>query len=203
MGGVIAFEMARQLWDANERVALVAMVDAPPAEPEKRNLGSMDEDTGFLNFARDLLGSQTVDRSASARAVLDLDPAARLAWLFELAQGKGLVPADLGLPHFRRRYDIFRRNLRALSSYLARPLPGSITFLRAMDSPPGDLDDPARGWGRLGMGGMTWHALSGNHYSILQRPHVLGLAQTLRTSIETAMAGWRPGVPSTDSLPVG
>ena len=48
--------------------------------------------------------------------------------------------------------------------------------------------DPQLGWGDLVTGGLEIHQVSGDHLSMLQDPHVQGLAEKLRDCLRKALA---------------
>lgn len=193
LGGVIAFEMARQLWADGETVALLALVDAPPAERTERLADPPDGGAWVLRFAADIAGLEGRGSSLPAGEDIALDPEARLQWLHELARKQGAIPLDLGLSRFRRQFEIFRRNIRALAGYSPRAVPVNLLFIRC-GGPSAAGGDPTRGWCRYASGAEA-HILEADHYSVLREPHVAWLARLLEERMESAAASPIAGSP--------
>ena len=190
LGAVVAFEMARQLAQAGEQVPLVAMVDAPPAQPEERRLGPLDGDSWFVQFASDLLASRSAVAPEIEEAVLRWDSQRRLAWLLERAREIGAVPPELTFSQFCRRSQLFLHNLQALARYRAGSLPVDLLFLRSSTPDPGNGSaDPTRGWRHLTTGSVACHSLPGTHHSLLRQPHVERLSAILQEGIDSARGG--------------
>ena len=94
-GGVVAYEMARQLQERGLTVPLIVMIDspAPGTLPEKLN-----DSAAILHY---LLGDQL---QISRAELADLDPEEQLAYVFEEARFSDkldVLPPSLGLPMFK------------------------------------------------------------------------------------------------------
>jgi amino acid adenylation domain-containing protein len=193
MGGVIAFEMARQLQARGERVALLALLDAyAPAghapEHERAVLLSM--------FARDL-GLTRENVSTPFAEVASLPPMAQLRKVWVEAKSAGLLPGDMTLVEFRKLFDLFKVNANTVRGYVPGEYGGRVTLFRAEltrwwdgghDDGRGDARpaDPSNGWGALA-GGVEVHEVSGDHFSMLREPHARALAERLRACVESAL----------------
>ncbi|MBN3725614.1 non-ribosomal peptide synthetase, partial [Burkholderia sp. Ac-20379] len=172
LGGVIAFEMAQQLRRAGRAVALLALIDsytpACLAELEANAGGGLPGRAGLLDaFARDLLGA-TRGAQAGPAPTGDLDAL--------LASGEvARVLPEMDLPQRRRLFEVFEANSRALHDYVPQPYDGPIVAFGAA----AQAGHPARGWDACARGGLLIHALPGDHYSLLNAPHVPPLARML------------------------
>ena len=181
MGGVVAYEMARELEEQGEKVETLALIDAAsPArwagepEPSGAELVAL--------FAADLarlhgLALPDVDLSS-----LGADGA--LAHFLDLGRRAGLLPPGLQLAELRRLFDRFRANRRALTTYGPQPgspaYGGKVDLFRAAGRVARMEDkDPTLGWGELLDGALRVSDLPGDHYSIL-REEVESLAGPLR-----------------------
>ncbi|MGZ3458357.1 MAG: non-ribosomal peptide synthetase, partial [Archangium sp.] len=164
MGGVVAFEMARQLQARRERVALLALIDPSPArsgqeEPEE----DVGPDMAAL-FASDL-GQLTSPPLAES-----------------------LLDVDAGPPQLHALLDVFSHNMRALRRYVPRCIEGRATVLRAADSVRVGSEEDDRGWGQKVSGGVELLEVPGDHYGILRPPHVQVLAEHLMELLDRARA---------------
>jgi amino acid adenylation domain-containing protein len=171
MGGVVAFEMARQL---GGQVEQLAVLDVPaPGRGE-----AVDEGTLRAWFARDLAGLQGKPLPEELGALSAGTP---LSEAFARVQELGLLPG-LDFTAAARRFEIFRANLRRIERYAAHPYPGRIHLFRAEASHFDDPADPTLGWGALAAGGVELRRLPGSHWAIVSPPAVEAVAAALRLS---------------------
>ena len=165
LGGVLAFEMARQLHEAGQRVALLALIDsaAPvpqqPAEPHAEL-----SDPALLQW---FLSDLTRQRNGVTAALPDKAPTDLRAAL-PLLSSQGLLPSDTEEAQLAALYALFRRNLRLTIDYRPGPYEGPVLLLRAAaSSAVADL-----GWQSLCSGTLELVGLPGDHYTILSPPTV-------------------------------
>lgn len=178
-GGVVAFEMARQLEAHGEEVGLLALMDAmaPGALPEVGGPKEHDDASIMAHlFGLDLkLGEEVFNRSEAED---------ELSGVFERVKASGLVPRDLALDQARRMVDLVRNNLRLLDRFACGQYGGRITLFVAEEAlwkgADGDAPDLAGGWRRVAAGGVEVHGVPGNHYTMLQGSHAGVLAQRLK-----------------------
>jgi thioesterase domain-containing protein len=190
MGGVIAFEMARQLQQQGQKLGVLALFDpeAPAEKPAEYNrvmlLGS---------FATDLGLSMETLRVAWGE-IAPLPPMQQLTRIWSLAKKAALVPPDMTLMAFRSLFDAFKMNAQMMRSYVGGVLDGRITLFRPErpmetfeDLPENyySTDEP-NGWERLAVQGVEVLTSPGQHFTMMQEPHVKTLAEKLRISIDSA-----------------
>ncbi|HVS00085.1 MAG TPA: amino acid adenylation domain-containing protein, partial [Thermoanaerobaculia bacterium] len=173
MGGVVAFEMARQLEQQDEAVDAVVLIDsrAPRQVPERAD-GEL-----VALFAQDvsrLLGLGGLDLPPQ------LDAGEALHWLSAEAERTGLLPPGAGSGEVERRFAAFQANFRALERYSGEPCAAPLILFQA------SRPDPDLGWGCLARGPFETHQLAGDHYTLLRPPHVEGLARLLRQRLADA-----------------
>jgi thioesterase domain-containing protein len=171
MGGVVAYEMARQL---EGQVEQLAILDVPAPRP-----GEVDEGTLRAWFARDLAGLQgkpLPPELATLSADMPLPEA------FARVQELGLLPDGLDFTAASHRFEIFRANLRRIERYTPQPYSGRLHLFRAEASHFDDPTDPTLGWGALAEGGVELHRLPGSHWAIVRPPAVEALAVALQDS---------------------
>jgi amino acid adenylation domain-containing protein len=195
LGGVIAFEIARQLGD---EVAFLGLLDsAVPAQhahataDERRDdaqrLAAMAEGIGrFLGEPIDvsiaqleqLLGDQQIDFVVKA-----------------LERTRALPPGD-EQKLIRNLLSVSKAHVRAHRAYVPSPIAAPITLFRvaetkASDYPSSDprvLSDDALGW--MGLSTSRVHVVrtAGNHITMLSAAHAEGLARLLQPHLSEAMA---------------
>ncbi|HXO28773.1 MAG TPA: AMP-binding protein, partial [Thermoanaerobaculia bacterium] len=135
LGGVIAYEMARQLLAAGEAVDLLALVDpSPPRRLERRSeQETAGEGSLRLAFARDLVALAGGDGVAAGDSRLRhrLRPEQSMAQMVAETQAMGLLPCELGTAEAEHLFALFRTSLQALDRYRPAPYPGRVTLLLA------------------------------------------------------------------------
>ncbi|MDQ6653559.1 MAG: thioesterase domain-containing protein, partial [Acidobacteriota bacterium] len=188
-GGTVAFEMACQLSEQGEEVALLALLDVYPAGYFKLLPGS----GSILQRA-----SRTARKIQSHRENLrQLTTEEKFNYVFSKLK---YAPAKFKHKVYRRAYKIYRRIGRPLPSalknieeltfaavkdYVPRVYPGSAILFLAGD----DLTaayDVEEGWQELIAGGLEKVRVSGNHLDIVKEPHVRMVAEKLRACLDCA-----------------
>jgi amino acid adenylation domain-containing protein len=185
LGGVIAFEMARQIAEARGECPLLFLIDsrAPEANPLHP-----PEDTRSLweSFLSDLARTAGGQTAAELVQALDLGPEA----LAEMRRDIGRVLEGLisspAAQRLRQLFDVYRANFRALAGYRPGTYPGRVAIIRPELSTNCPPHDPFGGWGRLVTGGKSSWTMRGDHYSMMQPPAIQELAAILQSEIDRA-----------------
>lgn len=175
-GGLVAFEMARQLRERGREVALLALFDTPGPGAYRRK-GRVGKIVGHLrNLVR--FGLPYVRRILGARR-------ARPA-------GEGGHEAGASPPLVGNQEQVRALFQDKADVYAVEPYPGRITLfmLRHRSGMTDSLFDPALGhvdpylgWGAVAAEGVERHFLEGEHVTILQEPYVEHLAGLLTKSL--------------------
>ncbi|HEY0783841.1 MAG TPA: amino acid adenylation domain-containing protein, partial [Thermoanaerobaculia bacterium] len=173
MGGVVAYEMARRLVAAGERVERLALVDAavPGTGGEP-----LDADDAVLAswFARDLGGLTGIDLEVSPDELRGLDASAQAELLLARAQAAHVLPRDLTTADLLAHLAVFLRNYAALLGYRPQPYAGELLLLNAAEG-EGDL---AAAWRQVAAS-VDALRVPGNHYTMVRPPCVEALAERL------------------------
>ncbi|HEX8272563.1 MAG TPA: amino acid adenylation domain-containing protein [Longimicrobiaceae bacterium] len=176
MGGVVAFEMARQLEAAGEAVATLALIDSYLPALHGR-AAPVDERVRVRTFAADLgLPPEALE------LVGEEDGGSHLHRVLEGARAAGLLPADVDAGRLERLYDVFGANLAALYAYPAKPYGGAVLLLRAAEHDPAETE--SAGWERIARGGVELHAVPGSHFTLVREPHAASLAAVLGRGLD-------------------
>ncbi|HWS53776.1 MAG TPA: thioesterase domain-containing protein, partial [Pyrinomonadaceae bacterium] len=180
-GGVVAFEMARQLRERGQRVSLLALLDSFVPRPAADGRG--DEAARLLSFARHV-GLSPERLHVSRERIERLDRDERLGHVLELAKAADLLPPDIERAHVSRLWEVFEANLVAARDYVPRPYAGRVTLVRAGANAAGR--DQAGEWAPLARGGLEVLTVPGDHFSFVREPHAGALAEALRACLERA-----------------
>jgi thioesterase domain-containing protein/acyl carrier protein len=182
MGGLVAYEMARQLRAAGEDVGLLALFDTFARHGPRRStlpywFGQRDnrlDDLRPSSVARYLgRGARNVARNARTQ-------------LRRRLFGVGWRLSERTAPDIPQ---LLRRpvaaNLLASRRYRMRPYDGDAVLFSAADFRR-DHDHMVENWRRLVAGRLTVHEVPGTHNEILQEPHVRALARLLTECLRDA-----------------
>jgi amino acid adenylation domain-containing protein len=194
MGGVIAFEMARQLSAEGQSIALLAVIDS--AAPSGRKPETHPDEAELLHrFLADLRGQSAGGANIACEELRATGGDEQPGTLLEkLKEAEGLLP-DIEAEQLQRLFHIFKANVEAAARYLPEPYAGAITLLKAGEAGAGDSTggadstDVGRGWAELAAGGLRVETIPGNHYTILQKPNVQLLGERLLSLIEESETG--------------
>jgi thioesterase domain-containing protein/acyl carrier protein len=195
LGSWIAFEMARQLRDRGETVALLALMDTPAPCPDTKPTDVELDDTAWLvkiaGLAERLL-KKPLDLSYDD--LHSLEPEEQLNSLTKRLIAADLLPPESGIAQVRGLVQVFKANHQASARYVSREVyRDRISLFRASTVHPEDfarnksseiLKHPAWGWGQLSASSVDLHIVPGDHITMMAQPHVKELAQRLRTCIE-------------------
>jgi thioesterase domain-containing protein len=173
-GGVLAFEVARQLERETGARPPVVLLDAW----DDGDLLPLDEPMVRRRFVHDVarLAGQ---ESPAVRAVLD-DPAAGLADLRETLASLE-VELDLSDEELAGRYAVFRACALALQSYRPPgPYDGPVTLLAASHSPA-----MQERWRAVCTGPFKTHDLPGDHYTLFTEPALGQIVTEIERALES------------------
>jgi FkbH-like protein len=206
-GGVIAFEIGRQLQGQGENVALVALIDAADvhapakawrfAQQRVRSFATVFRQDKITRWDRRALvvASKALRKAKNlttyliGRRLRNLSDDLRLR-LFRacVARGRTLPQALQQIP-VRTVYLFAEKHYRPESRFAGRLILFRATRGEGTDEPYVErYDDPLLGWARRATLGVEAYDVPGGHSSMLQQPHVEALAQQLQASIDQALA---------------
>ncbi|MFN8598686.1 MAG: amino acid adenylation domain-containing protein [Anaerolineae bacterium] len=188
-GGVVAYEMARQLRERGEEVALVAIMEGyAPTRSGAHRLWALPG--AMLSFAQNMpywlrdylaLGRQQV----FTRVRMKLTGGARR--LTHRPGHPAAIRVEDYVPDVSRIPEIHRKlievHLRAMQDYTPRPFDGRVMLFRVRGMSLFRASDPQMGWGRLARGGVEIKMIEGGHNNILEVPYVESLAEQLKAAL--------------------
>ncbi|HVG07877.1 MAG TPA: amino acid adenylation domain-containing protein, partial [Thermoanaerobaculia bacterium] len=173
LGGVVAFEMARQLRDEGEAVELAALIDPP--SPRR---STDPEEEPLVPFAMDLGALLGLSPAAVRDFVAGLGSLEEILAALQAAGLSDLLPPDLGLAELGELFDLYGANHRALRSWGPEASPGEFLVLYAEGGAK-----RADEWSRMALGGADLQEVEGDHYSILRTEGAGELARHLTEAL--------------------
>ena len=206
-GGWVAFEMAQQLQNAGEEIALLAVLDT--VAPIKSNLPSLSNAFKFIfttvvpymcPFFLDYLYLITAPSKNRINSLTSRFPNFKELMrslkrnLFSLFIQKEDATVNLISNESKRRLlsesaivpmlRVFYANSQAVLNYVPQVYPKRINLFRTRVQLNVAEREPSMGWDQLAVGGTEIHHILGNHLTMLRKPHIQVLAAQLRGCIE-------------------
>lgn len=184
VGGVIAWQMARQVRLEGEAVGMLALIDTN-LPLKNRSVDKTEETPLLAAFALDLCQLLGKDYREVADKFLRLDEREQYEMIFNELTSAGVLPQDPALAEQRLKdfYEVFQRNARASRKYQLTPMEQEVVVCEASEREPS---------GHLGEQWEDWAAkvdsviIPGNHYTILKQPNVSILAGYLSSALQNA-----------------
>ncbi len=173
-GGLVAFEMAKQLEKSGHEVALVGILDT--LAPVTSNRVSLCDSLKFFfstvtryiwPFLMDYFCLVTASKKNQGKTI---SKESRRRIIKELTS--------------KSIFRVFQANSQAAVNYLPQIYPGRITLLRSSDRSIVASQDPTMGWSELAGSGVEVHVVSGNHLTMLRKPNVQALAEQLKVCFD-------------------
>jgi amino acid adenylation domain-containing protein len=190
-GGVVAFEMARQLKEQSRETAHVALLDswAPASRPTPSSdrLSSSDLAARFL---ADIAGISGKDLTRDFDLTQQLAPQEQLRSVLEQAISLNILPADMKVAQLELLFNVFERNARAFLDYSPRnvELGSRIVLFRASDGKSEELDGPTLGWNKYLSDQLEVRNVTGNHYSMLASSNARALGEQLSMCLDSLIS---------------
>jgi amino acid adenylation domain-containing protein len=177
-GGVVAFEMAQQLYQQGHEVALLALIDC--YAPITNNMPQeIDEALLVASVVKDLGGIFGKDISVLVDELQPLIFEDKVNYILDQAKKVNILPSEFGLQQMRQLLQVFQANLMAKYKYIPKPYTGRITLFCSSEEMLEGTKAPEFGWGKLVTDDLEIHKIPGNHYTILREPYVQVLAEYL------------------------
>ncbi|UBF26558.1 hypothetical protein K9N68_00650 [Kovacikia minuta CCNUW1] len=177
LGGIIAFEMAQQLYIQGQEVALLGMLDtfAPSGVVKALPLRSR-----LLDVWNYLGQPKSIDALSEAKS-----------WFLEWTLKHDALQAgyegfysmlNRPLPDSLQDLLYIKQNQKILSKYTPQVYPGEVVVFQARDQQVSSAfaSDPRLCWNDLAAKGIKIHEIPGDHLGILQEPHVRVLAEKIK-----------------------
>jgi surfactin family lipopeptide synthetase A len=180
VNAVIAYEMARQLGQQGEEVALLALLDAHNQAYYKSPLRD-GRYTGRIKYhLANLVNSDLREGSAYLRTRFEeaRRKLERTIWQFSSDHGNNARAAKM--------HNADAVIHPAFNRYEPGPYANKMVLFQSSDWPKGTYFDFALGWKDLVQGGIDFHRIPGNHPSMFTEPNVNDLANGLAEYLRKA-----------------
>lgn len=186
-GSFVAFEMATQLQLSGQKVALLALMDAPANIADTHNYTELLDDTAYLvSLAKNIERFTGENLSISDEDIQQLDKDEQLNYVLEWLKMVNIFPAEAKLKQLRGYLQVFKANEQTL--YQPQSIyPHQITVFKATENK--DFGDEVfMGWDKFSSLPVEAHLISADHISMMTEPQVQTLAEKLKSCIDKVEA---------------
>jgi amino acid adenylation domain-containing protein len=177
-GGTVAFEMARQLHDLGEKVALLGLLDT--YEPAAlKNFFQIKKSQPLTKIQQ--LEPAVFLEKAKSNLSGKIEYLTHIQWriLCKLYRAVGRP-----LPIYLENFTHGELNTQALIHYVAGVYPGRASIFKAVSTAATFGADRELGWGEVITGGIEVHDIPSDHLGMLKEPHVRILGEKLQACID-------------------
>lgn len=171
LGGVIAFEVARQLVDQGQEVSGLILLDSTVSERS-----DPDAESAGLEYGLEMTLAQLSELSADDQLPFLYQHAERLGVLEQDAPQEVVEKAIADLQR------LFAHHVGLCQDYEMCPLDVPVLLIRPSDIPGKSDARPDRGWGRW-TGAVTVRTASGHHHSMVKSPGAGQIAQQIEAFV--------------------
>ncbi|MEG5092537.1 amino acid adenylation domain-containing protein [Microcoleus sp. B13-B4] len=196
-GGLVVFEIAQQLQKQGHEVALVAIIDAVAPIFSKKSISVHENDLDYTEFANYMEYMFYPQWKLSKETFASLNQEEQLDYLKEKWIELNSLPKDVASKSFRGLVEVYKANTKAHRNYYPEQvLPNRISVFRASEIDAIDvamegltdlLKNPTLGWSKFSTTTENY-LISGNHMTMMQKPHVQELAAQLKISLDVAQS---------------
>jgi thioesterase domain-containing protein len=187
-GGKVALEMAQQLHDQGEQVALLAMIDA--YAPGYLTLLPWIERKVKQRFAYHWGNLSRLSSHERLNYILEKTNIVRVRIATRIKEiiVRLFLILEIPLPAALQQVN---RPKRLPSNYVPKTYPHKITVFSPTEGPNGFYHEPDMGWGKYTAEELEIHEVPGSFSKIILEPAVKSLAEQLKTCIERATVNGR------------
>ncbi|HEY7414597.1 MAG TPA: condensation domain-containing protein [Ktedonobacteraceae bacterium] len=193
LGGLIAFEIAQQLQQQGQEVALLAILDSGiPAAASKYRDDAAYLAVVLLEFLR---GSSGHGLQELYEELLPLEPEERIAFSLRTIEAATGQSAEVGEGWLRWACSLFKQRIEAVKNYTMRPYAGQITLFCASERDEFEYANRQveqaedLGWSQFSLQPLALYRLPGHHDTLLDDPVITLLADQLQRCLAQAITG--------------
>ncbi|NEN87818.1 MAG: amino acid adenylation domain-containing protein [Okeania sp. SIO3H1] len=194
VGGHLALEMAQQLHQQGDTLALLALIESSAPEHHRLLIDStpgrmLGPDIFYSRlFAEEMSAPRGKEVPVSCEQLQQLMPEERLGYVLEQAKIFDLLPEEVRVEDLENLFEVFQATAIASYNYKARPYSGNMVLLNASQQLIDIGGDRTLGWRDFVAGEIEIHEIPGEHFSIIREPQVRVLAERLMLCRDRALA---------------
>ncbi|MBN1928601.1 MAG: amino acid adenylation domain-containing protein [Chlorobiaceae bacterium] len=190
-GGMVIFEMARQLEAANDDVRLVGLMDTIPpwayttldSSSRLKEHGARLREEGVGYLARKIQDRLTHEREMAIMRLKNFQNSLTLSYYLKSGRADQM---PVGIKEFAARQE----NDEASARYSPAPYKGKVTLFKSLErsSAISVVTDHELGWSRFALGGVEIIDCPSDHLGMLSEPYVRTVAEQLSQCITRSLS---------------
>lgn len=191
-GGIIAYEMARQLHIAGQETRLLAMIDSslisPSDQREPEQSEQLKDASMLFDMVRTLEKSMGKELEVTLQELTERATEDQIKRVFNVLSESNALPFISGEEAIRHLLTVSKRHTIARRKYQPQKSPVPITLFRARKDSSLPYTDDSLGWRLISSTtvNVTW--VAGDHVTMMSEPFVKELASELRARINSMIA---------------
>ncbi|MTD20794.1 non-ribosomal peptide synthetase, partial [Pseudomonas sp. CCM 7891] len=181
-GGLIAYEMARQLQAGGEQVEFLGIIDAS-ARPEPVAAESLSEGQFLMAWLPEQIDPQVLQQLTALAQDAAIETMLALCMTHRLLPEE--LPHDIDAGLLRSHLGVAYATRQAIGAYVSPPISLKVSLFTASEQ---KRSDPTLGWGALLKDQVSVKALPGTHNTLVKAPHVSALGEAISHALNTTTA---------------
>jgi thioesterase domain-containing protein len=191
LGGVIAFEMAKQLQAKGQSIPKILILDMrAPINTTRVSSAAKSEKDALITLGKKLEAYTGKPFQVSEEHLEGLSQEEQFDYFVAQMKARNIIPEEVDASWLREFLAIYENNVNSVQAYRPDVYAGSAILFRGKDGLaeveeeyPEIYSDEALGWRSLVAGEVTVYQVPGNHLSMIAAPNVQVLAKSMRESI--------------------
>ncbi len=179
-GGLIAYEMARQLQAGGEVVEFLGIIDAS-ARPDPVPTQSISEAQFLMAWLPEQIDPGLMRQLTALAEHSDIDAMLALCITHRLLPEE--LPHDIDAALLRTHLEVAYRMRQAIGAYVSPSSPLKVSLFTASEQ---RRSDPTLGWRALLADQVSVTPLPGTHNTLVKAPHVAKLGEAISQALKTA-----------------
>ncbi|MEO1375652.1 MAG: SDR family NAD(P)-dependent oxidoreductase, partial [Cyanobacteria bacterium J06635_10] len=186
-GGRVAFEIALQLQQLGQEVAVLAIFDTWAPIPDQKPVEVHKDDTQYLiEMVNMVEGFFSKNLSITEDTLRSLMPSEQLNHLLARLKTAEILPPQATLDQVSGFLEVYKANSKANYAYVPQEAyRNQVTVFRAQEE---ICDNPSMGWDKYSLKSVETYEVPGKHITMLVEPHVQVWAKHLKVCLEQAQA---------------
>jgi len=171
-GGILAFEMSKQLNQLGKKVEFLGLLDTYPI--------SYDFNADKSTLIREFIEQRFNLKKDELDIINNLSEEEQYSYILELGKKNNFFTPDQGIDRVKHILKSFIKINLALKEYKITPIQNEIIFFKAID----EGDDPSMYWEELTKKNIQIIKVPGDHHSMIKPPNVDKLIKILIETID-------------------
>ncbi|WP_375501129.1 SDR family NAD(P)-dependent oxidoreductase [uncultured Nostoc sp.] len=185
-GGRVAFEIALQLQQLGQEVAVLAIFDTWAPIPDQKPVEHKDDTQYLIEMVNMIEGFFSKNLFITEDTLRTLMPDEQLNYFLGRLKTAEILPPQATLEQVNGFLEVYKANTKANYAYMPQDIyRNQVTVFRAKEEV---CDNPSMGWDKCSLKSVETYEVPGEHITMLAEPHVQVLAKHLKVCLEQAQA---------------